>query len=102
MTYKYVNNIYFRCLLLLVVAGACASQRTGRHYYQQTDGAGTTAAVQDVPTPVVVETPVVETPEEPVRSARPLVSQVRRAAEGTRLAVPVAYLRDDAAGTLRL
>ena len=47
MTYKYVNNIYFRCLLLLLVAGACASQRTGRHYYQQTDGAGTTAAVQD-------------------------------------------------------
>ena len=83
MTYKYVNNIYFRCLLLLLVAGACASQRTGRHYYQQTDGAGTTAAVQDVPTPVVVETPVVETLEEPVRSARPLVSQVRRAAEGT-------------------
>ena len=83
MSVKFINNKYLKCLLLLLVAGACASQRTGRHYYQQTGGAEVVPVVQNVPTPVVVETKAEETQEEPVRSARPLVSQVRRAAEGT-------------------
>ena len=73
---------YFRCLLLLVLAASCASQRTGRHYQQRNATAEVTPVVQPVPTPVVVEEPVTVA-EEPVRSARPLVSQVRRAAAGT-------------------
>ena len=83
MSVKFINNKYLKCLLLLLVAGACASQRTGRHYYQPPGGAEVAPVVQNVPTPVVVETKAEETQEEPVRSARPLVSQVRRAAEGT-------------------
>ena len=82
MKIKSQHTTLIKCLLLLVLAASCASQRTGRHYQQRNATAEVTPVVQPVPTPVVVEEPVT-VEEEPVRSARPLVSQVRRAAEGT-------------------
>jgi D-alanyl-D-alanine carboxypeptidase/D-alanyl-D-alanine-endopeptidase (penicillin-binding protein 4) len=72
---------YTKYLLLLLLLASCATKRTIRHHTYQAD---VRPAV-----PVVVQAPVVvaeeEEPEaeEPVVSARPLVSQVRRAAEGT-------------------
>ena len=72
---------YTKYLLLLLLLASCATKRTVRHHTYQAD---VRPAV-----PVVVQAPVVvaeeEEPEaeEPVVSARPLVSQVRRAAEGT-------------------
>ena len=72
---------YTKYLLLLLLLASCASKRTVRHYgYQPYTRPATPTVVQ---TPVVVveeEEPVVE---EPVVSARPLVSQVNRAPQGT-------------------
>lgn len=69
-------------LLLLLLAASCTSGRQVQNYVRQADVAPPPPVVQQVPTPVVVEEEPAEE-EEPVRSARPLVSQVRRAPEGT-------------------
>ena len=72
---------YAKYLLLLLLATSCASKRNVYYYGQQTNPRPTAPAVVNVPTPVVVE----EEPEaeEPVVSARPLVSQVHRFPLGT-------------------
>ena len=72
---------YTKYLLLLLLVTSCASKRTVNQYrYQAYTQPETPVVVQQQP-PVVVEEDVVV--EEPVVSARPLISQVRRAPEGT-------------------
>lgn len=72
---------YTKSLLLLLLLASCASQRSVRHYNYQ--------ANQQPDQVVVVQQPVVTgeqegvVQEEPVVSARPLVSQVRPFPEGT-------------------
>ena len=68
-------------LLLLLLAASCASQRSVRHSSYQADIRLAAPATVSVPTPVVVEEEVKE--QEPVVSARPLVSQVHRTPQGT-------------------
>ena len=72
---------YTKYLLLLLLVASCASKRSVQHYSHQADARPVAPAVVNVPTPVVVE----EEPEaeEPVVSARPLVSQVHRFPLGT-------------------
>ena len=72
---------YTKYLLLLLLLASCASQRNVRHYSHQAD-VRPVAPVEVQQPVVVVEEEEPET-EEPVVSARPLVSQVRRAPEGT-------------------
>ena len=72
---------YTKYLLLLLVLASCASKRSISHRTQQADVRP--VAPVEVQQPVVVveeEEPVVE---EPVVSARPLISQVHRFEEGT-------------------
>ena len=72
---------YTKYLLLLLVLASCASKRSISHRSQQADVRP--VAPVEVQQPVVVveeEEPVVE---EPVVSARPLISQVHRFEEGT-------------------
>ena len=66
---------YTKYLLLLLLVTSCASRRTVQHRSYQADPRPYTPATVQVPTPVVVEEE--EEVEEPVVSARPLVSQVR-------------------------
>ena len=72
---------YTKSLLLLLLLASCASQRSVRHHNYQ--------AIQQPDQVVVVQQPVVTgeqegvAQEEPVVSARPLVSQVRPFPEGT-------------------
>lgn len=74
---------YTRYLLLLLLAASCASQQSVRHRgSHQADVKPVAPVTVQVPTPVVVEEETEEA-EEPVVSARPLVSQVRRAPLGT-------------------
>ena len=72
---------YAKYILLLLLVTSCASKRTVYHYGQQAPPRPTAPTVVNVPTPVVVE----EEPEaeEPVVSARPLVSQVHSFPVGT-------------------
>ena len=72
---------YTKYLLLLLLVASCGSRQTVRHHSPVADAKPDVPAVVQVPTPVVVE----EEPEEqePVISARPLVSQVHRAPQGT-------------------
>ena len=72
---------YTRYLLLILLLASCASKRTVSHHSYQADPRPYQPAAVQVQTPVVVE----EEPEaeEPVVSARPLVSQVHRAPLGT-------------------
>lgn len=76
-----MNKNKFLLPLLLLLLASCASQRTSRRHNYQAD------AIPKVPATVSVATPVVAEGEggkdEPVVSARPLVSQVRRAPQGT-------------------
>ena len=72
---------YTKYLLLLLVLASCASKRSISHRSLQADVRP--VAPVEVQQPVVVveeEEPVVE---EPVVSARPLISQVHRFEEGT-------------------
>ena len=71
---------YTKYLLLLLLLASCATKRTIRHHTYQADVRPDVPAVVQQPVVVVEE----EEPEaeEPVVSARPLVSQVYRAAEG--------------------
>ena len=72
---------YTKYLLLLLVMASCATKHNVRYRSYQADAMPTVPAVVQVPTPLVVE----EEPEveEPVVSARPLVSQVHRFPAGT-------------------
>ena len=72
---------YTKYLLLLLLVTSCASRRAVRHHGYQTYTPPPAPAQVQVPAPVVVE----EEPEaeEPVVSARPLISQVHRAQQGT-------------------
>lgn len=72
---------YTKYLLLLLLVTSCASRRAVRHHGYQTCTPPTAPVQVQVPAPVVVE----EEPEaeEPVVSARPLISQVHRAEQGT-------------------
>lgn len=72
---------YTKYFLFLLLAASCGSRQTVRYHTPVVDAKPDVPAVVQVPTPVVVE----EEPEEqePVVSARPLVSQVHRAPEGT-------------------
>lgn len=72
---------YTKYLLLLLLLASCATKRTIRHHTYQADVRPAVPAV--VQEPVVVAEEEEPEAEEPVVSARPLVSQVRRAAEGT-------------------
>ena len=72
---------YTKYLLLLLIVSSCASKRAVRHYGYQAYTPSVAPVVVQEPAPVVVEKePEVE---EPVVSARPLISQVHRAQEGT-------------------
>ena len=72
---------YTKYLLLLLIVSSCASKRAVRHYGYQAYTPSVAPVVIQEPAPVVVEKePEVE---EPVVSARPLISQVHRAQEGT-------------------
>ena len=72
---------YTKYLLWLLLLASCASQRNIRHHTYRVDMPPVVPAVELEPETVVEE----EEPEaeEPVVSARPLVSQVHRAPEGT-------------------
>ena len=72
---------YTKYLLLLLLVTSCASRRAVRHHGYQTYTPPPAPVQVQVPAPVVVE----EEPEaeEPVVSARPLISQVHRAQQGT-------------------
>ena len=72
---------YTKYLLLLLLVTSCASRRAVRHHGYQTYTPAPAPVQVQVPAPVVVE----EEPEaeEPVVSARPLISQVHRAQQGT-------------------
>ena len=72
---------YTKYLLLLLFTASCATKQNVRYRSYQADAMPTVPAVVQVPTPIVVE----EEPEaeEPVVSARPLVSQVHRFPVGT-------------------
>ena len=72
---------YTKYLLLLLVVTSCATKRSIRYRSYQADVMPTVPAPVQVYTPVVIE----EEPEaeEPVVSARPLVSQVYRFPQGT-------------------
>lgn len=72
---------YTKYLLLLLLVTSCASRRAVRHHGYQTCTPPPAPVQVQVPAPVVVE----EEPEaeEPVVSARPLISQVHRAEQGT-------------------
>ena len=72
---------YTKYLLLLLLTASCASHRTVKHHSYQVN------ARPAVPATVQVQQPVVDEEEtdveEPVVSARPLVSQVHRFPQGT-------------------
>ena len=72
---------YTKYLLWLLLLASCASQRNVRHHTYRVDMPPVVPAVELEPATVLEE----EEPEaeEPVVSARPLVSQVHRAPEGT-------------------
>jgi D-alanyl-D-alanine carboxypeptidase/D-alanyl-D-alanine-endopeptidase (penicillin-binding protein 4) len=72
---------YTKYLLLLLLVTSYASRRAVRHHGYQTYTPPPAPVQVQVPAPVVVE----EEPEaeEPVVSARPLISQVHRAQQGT-------------------
>lgn len=67
---------YTKYLLLLLLTAGCASKRNVGSYHHQTYSQPDAAPAVQVPTPVVVEEE--EIVQEPVVSARPLVSQVHR------------------------
>ena len=72
---------YTKYLLLLFLTASCASQRTVKHRTYQADARPAVPVEVQVQQPAVVEE---ETEvEEPVVSARPLVSQVHRFPQGT-------------------
>lgn len=77
----YARMKYTKYLLLLLLAASCASRRNVQHRVYQADAMPAMPEQVQVNTPLVVE----EEPEaeEPVVSARPLVSQVHRAPQGT-------------------
>lgn len=68
-------------LLLLLLTASCGSRRTVVNPYGQQVVPPVVPTTAEVSTPVVVEEE--EKVEEPVRSGRPLISQVRRAPQGT-------------------
>lgn len=72
---------YTKYLLLLLLLSSCASRHYSQRYSHRADSQPIVPAVVEQPVVVVEE----EEPEaeEPVVSARPLVSQVHRAPEGT-------------------
>jgi len=72
---------YTKYLLLLLLVTSCASRRAVRHHGYQTYTPATAPVQVQVPAPVVVEEE--SEAEEPVVSARPLISQVHRAQQGT-------------------
>lgn len=72
---------YTRYLLLLLLLSSCASKRFSQHYGHLVDSQPAQPAVVEQPVVVVEEEGLAA--EEPVVSARPLVSQVHRAPEGT-------------------
>ena len=72
---------YTKYLLLLLLVTSCASRRAVRHHGYQTYTPPPAPVQVQVPAPVVVEEE--SEAEEPVVSARPLISQVHRAQQGT-------------------
>ena len=72
---------YTKYIFLLVLLASCASRRNVQHYNHQNYNRPAATTTVQVPTPVVVEEEVEE--PEPVVSARPLISQVHRAPQGT-------------------
>ena len=72
---------YTKYLLLILLLASCASKRTVRQYSHQADARPVVPAMVQQPVVAVAE----EEPEaeEPVQSARPLVSQVHRFPQGT-------------------
>ena len=72
---------YTKYLLLLLLTASCASRRSVSHHNYQADVRPVVPV--EVPQPVVVVEEEEPEVEEPVVSARPLISQVRRAQEGT-------------------
>ena len=72
---------YTKYILLLLLTASCGSRQSIRHRSNhEADVRPGVPVVTSVPTPVVVEE---EEAEEDVVSARPLVSQVHRAPQGT-------------------